>query len=400
MTSDERRPSGDPPGVAGRRGRPALPVLFSITATGIMTNTLITPSLPEIVLGVGASPAQAGLVIGAATLPGIVLAPVIGLLADRYGRREVLVPCLVLFALAGGLGATSPSLGWLLGWRFLQGAGAAGLVNLAVVLIGDHWQGPRRAAVIGRNSAVLTACITLLPMLGGALTDLGGWRAPFLVYPLGLLTAGLVSRRLPRSTPRVVDVREQLRDLRPALRQPGVARALAAGAIAFALSFGLLLTVMPLYLEQGFGASPTLRGLALGLPAVANTVVALSAGRLQRFSKRVLLTTAAGLYAVALLLVAVAPTVPLLVASLAFFGAGQGLMIPNLQDITVGSSETSRGAVVALFVSSARAGQTVGPVAGAAAFAAFGAPATFAVAGVACLAVLLPLTLGRRRPAA
>ncbi|CAN5158317.1 hypothetical protein BH23ACT9_BH23ACT9_33680 [soil metagenome] len=73
-----------------------------------MANTLITASLPEILAGVGASPGQAGLVIGAATLPGIVLAPVIGLLAHRYGRGEVLVPCLVIFALGGGVAATSP----------------------------------------------------------------------------------------------------------------------------------------------------------------------------------------------------------------------------------------------------------------------------------------------------
>lgn len=398
VQSDQRGPRGERPGTAAGDGvRPALPIVFAITATGIMTTTLITPSLPEILRGVGAAPGQAGLVIGAATLPGIVLAPVIGLLADRFGRREVLVPCLVLFGLAGGLAATSPSLGWLLAWRFLQGAGAAGLVNLAVVLIGDHWVGGRRAAMIGRNSAVLTTCITVLPLIGGVLTDLGGWRAPFLLYPLALGTAGLVARRLPPSTRRRVDIGEQLRDLRPALRQPGVVRALGAGAITFALVFGLLLTVMPLHLEQAFGVSPSIRGLVLGLPAVANTVAALSAGRLQRFSKRALLTTATVLFAISLAFVAVAPSLLLLVAAVAFFGAGQGLMVPNLQDIAVRSSDTSRGAVVALFVSSARTGQTAGTVAGAAVFAALGGPTTFALSAGACLVLLLPLTLGAPR---
>lgn len=375
-----------------------LVLAFAITATGIAVNTLITPSLPEIMAGVGAAPGEAGLVITATTMPGIVLAPVIGMLADRFGRRAVLVPCLVVFGLAGGLAATSPSLGWLLGWRFLQGAGSAGLINLAVVLIGDHYEGPRRAGMIGRNAAVLTICLAVFPFLGGTLTDVAGWRAPFLVYPLAVVTAVVVARGLPRGGGTHVDIGEQLRNLGPALRRPGVFSALAAAAVTFALIFGLLLTVLPVYLEQAFGVSPTARGLLLGLPALANTGLALSAERLQRFSKQALLSTAAGLFVVALLVMASAPALWVLVAGVVIFGAGEGLMIPNLQDIAASSSETQRGSLVALLVSASRGGQTIGPVTAGATFAAVGAPTTFAASAGVCLVVLLPLVLiGRRR---
>lgn len=56
--------------------------------------------------------------------------------------------------------------------------------------------------MIGRNSAVLTTCLILFPLLGGTLTDVASWRAPFAVYPLGLVTAVLVARFLPRSARR------------------------------------------------------------------------------------------------------------------------------------------------------------------------------------------------------
>ncbi|HVM00148.1 MAG TPA: MFS transporter [Egibacteraceae bacterium] len=394
------RPPGRPRGAQRLlpvEERPRARLIFAITATGITGNAVITPSLPEILAGVGAAPGQAGLVIGATTLPGIFLAPVIGLLADRYGRREVVVPCLVLFAVAGGMAATSPSLAWLLGWRLLQGAGAAGLVNLAVVLVGDLWEGPRRAAMIGRNSAVLTTCLALGPLLGGGLTDLAGWRAPFLVYPVGLVTAALVARHLPRSQPRDVDVGQQLRDLPPALREPGVARALAAGAVTFAVIFGLMLTVLPLHLERVFGLGPTARGLLLGAPAIANTAVALATGRLQRFAKRALLAAAAVVMAAGLALIGAAPTLPVLVAAVLCFGAGEGLMVPNLQDIAASSRQRSRGAIVALFVSASRVGQTAGPLAAGAGMAVVGTAATFGAAAVACLALLLPLALVGRR---
>lgn len=381
---------------------PARPVLlaFAVTATGIALNTLITPSLPEIMVGVGAEPGQAGLVITATTLPGVGLAPLVGILADRYGRRAVLLPCLALFGLAGGLAATSPSLGWLLGWRLLQGAGSAGLVNLAVVLIGDHVGGAHRAGVIGRNAAVLTVGLAVFPLLGGALTDLGGWRAPFLVYPLALVTAAAVARGLSRGGGAQVDVGEQLRQLGPALRLPGVARALGAGLVTFALIFGLLLTVLPVHLDQAFGVSPTARGVLFGLAALANTGLALSAGRLQRFSKRALLSAGAALFAVALLVMGGATHLVVLAAGMMVFGAGEGLMIPNLQDIAAGSSETHRGALVALLVSAARGGQTIGPLVATAAFAAVGAPTLFVASAGVCLVGLLPLVAVQRVSAA
>src|SRR3546814_15254577 len=63
----------------------------------------------------------------------------IGVLADRHGRRAVVVPCLIGFGVFGLLSALAPTFNALLLLRLLQGIGSAGLINLAVVLIGDHW---------------------------------------------------------------------------------------------------------------------------------------------------------------------------------------------------------------------------------------------------------------------
>ncbi|MGH2684483.1 MAG: MFS transporter, partial [Actinomycetota bacterium] len=88
-------------------GRPSVEVpppkwlIYAITATGILANPLIAPAIPDILADLDAPRGQAGFLIAAGTLPGIVVAPVIGVLADRYGRRAVLLPCLVLFGLFG-----------------------------------------------------------------------------------------------------------------------------------------------------------------------------------------------------------------------------------------------------------------------------------------------------------
>lgn len=384
---------------AGGAVRPPMWVIFAITVTGITTNTLITPSLPEIVTGVGAARAQAGLLLGASSLPGIVLAPVIGVLADRFGRREILIPCLVAFAVAGGLVLVATSLPQLLVLRFVQGCGSAGLINLAVVLIGDHWEGPDRARMIGRNAAVLTLCLSVFPALGGVLTDLGGWRAPFALYPLALVTAGLMAWRLPRSEPLEVGLREQLGRAAPVLRQPQVLAAIAAGVIVFALIFGLLLTVLPLYLEAAFGLSAGVRGLLLGLPALSNTAVQLSLGRLQRFTKRQQLSAGALVLAGGTAITAATPLLAPLVVGILCFGAGEGLLLGNLQDIAASAGDGhSRGTVVALFVSGARTGQTVGPVAAGAGLGLLGASVTLALGAAVALGLLLPLILVAYRP--
>lgn len=381
--------------------RPSLLLIFTITVSGITVNTLVTPGIPDILDGLGVSRSLAGVFVGAATLPGIVMAPVIGVLADRHGRRRVLVPCMVVFAVSGGLAGLSPSFPFLVAMRFLQGAGSAGLINLAIVIIGDHWSGTRRAATIGRNSAVLTVCLAVFPTIGGTLTDLGGWRAPFAVYPLALVSAAVLYRRLPASPRREASFGDLVREAIPYLRTRTMTGVLSASVVVFALLFGLVLTVLPLYVEQQFGLAATWRGVILGLPAVTSTFAAATLGRSTlRFGRRRLLAGAALVYGAALAVVAIAPHLGLVVVGVLLLGLGEGTTIPSFQDMAAGAApDESRGAVVASTVSAARVGQTVGPVAAGAAYGAAGAGPTFLGAAVIAVVVLWPLTrVATRRP--
>lgn len=393
MTADDRR-------AVQASKRPPMWLLFALTATGITSTTLVASSLPEILVGVGGTQAQAGLVIAAATMPGILLSPLMGILADRHGRREVLVPCLVLFGLSGGLAALSTSVGMLTVLRFFQGAGSSGLISLAIVMIGDNWEGASRTRIIGRNTAVLTVSLSVYPTIGGVLTDVAGWRAPFLVYFLALGTAWLVARRVPPTPPRERKLREQLGASLPTVRQPIVLACLGGTTTTFAMIFGLMLTVLPIYLEASFGLPASVRGIVLGLPAVTNTLVNLLLGRLQRFPKRRQLYAATALLLTGTVTLALAPMVAVVAAGVLCFGAGEGLMISNLQDSVAASGDArSRGAIVTLFTGAGRVGQTVGPLLAGAALPAFGAAAVLSGGGVLGAAVLLPLvTFGFRRP--
>lgn len=237
-------------------GAPPLLLIFSITVTGILNNTLLGPAIPDILATFDQPASRAGLLVASGALPGIVVAPLIGVLADRFGRRKVLTPCLVVFGIGGGMAALAPSFALLLTFRLVQGVGGAGLINLAVVIIGDFWTGNERARLVGRNAATLTISLAIFPALGGLLTEIGGWRLSFAPYPLALVTALLVWRLLPEidlhPQPHVT---AQLREAAKVLRRPLLALATVAAFGVFFLIFGLYLTVLPVLLEDRFGLS-------------------------------------------------------------------------------------------------------------------------------------------------
>lgn len=377
---------------------PPLPLIFSITVTGILANTLVGPAIPDILDAFGQPDSRAGLFVASGTLPGIAMAPIIGVLADRFGRRAVLVPCLVAFGVFGLLSAFAPSFEVLLALRLGQGLGSAGLINLAVVLIGDHWSGIDRARLVGQNAAVLTLSLAVFPPLGGLLTELGGWRWSFAPYGVGLVTAALILRRLDPARPAGgVTLRDQLGGASAAVRHRDVLGSISIGFVIFMLIFGLFLTALPLHLEREFGLSAGLRGLVIAAPALTSTVAALRLGRLRaRFGAVPLLTGASALFTVAFVVIGLAGTLPVLVAGAMLYGAGEGVFIPTLQDVVAGASPPGqRGAVVAVWVGAARAGQTVGPLATAGVYGAVGTGSTFVLGGVLAAGLVAVQAVGR-----
>jgi MFS family permease len=372
--------------------RPPLILIYSVTVTGILNNTIIGPAIPDILDHFDLPDSRAGILVAAGAIPGIVVAPMIGLLADRFGRRRVLVPCLVIYSITGGLAGLAPSFELLVFLRFVQGIGSAGLVNLAVVIIGDHWTGNERAKLIGRNAATLTVSLAVFPLLGGVLTQAGGWRMSFAPYPLALLTAVAIWRMLPdvelHPQPHL---RAQLGDAFRVLRQPLLAGATLAAFGVFFLIFGLYLAVLPVHLEDEFGIDALGRGLVLALPAASSTVMALSLGRLRaRYGGRALVLTGSVLFAAAFLVIGVAPTLPILLAGSFAYGFGEGLTIPTYQDYVVGAAPVaSRGAVLAVWVGAARAGQVCGPLAAGVGMSAAGTGETFVVGALIAAAMLV-----------
>lgn len=380
--------------MTSRDSLPRLWLIFAVTLTGVIANSVLTANLPDILSDLGQADSRAGILVAVGPMPGVLMAPIVGVLADRYGRRRILVPCLVLFGVGALLSAVAPSFQLLLLARFLQGVGGAGLINLAVVLIGDHWTGLERTKLIGRNSGVLTIGLLLLPSFGGLIGEVASWRYALALGVVSWPIAAVAWRTLPttRSGPERT-IGAQLRGTVAVLRQPTVLTILLSGVLLFTVIFGVFLTALPVHLEDQFGLGPGSRGLVLSVFAIGASVTAFNLGRIrQRVSARHLLVGSSILIAVAAAAIGTAPTVALVVLAAVLYGLGDGAAIPALQDlITSSAPDDQRASVMAAWVSGIRLGQTVGPIGAAALFAATSTQTTILVgAGLfAALAVLM-----------
>ncbi len=353
--------------------RPPVGLLYSITLVGILANTMITANIPDILDDLGRGAGSAGPLVSAGALPGVVLAPVIGILADRFGRRPILLPCLVAFG-AGALAATvAPTFWTLVAARLLQGVGGAGLINLAIVLIGDNWSGADRTRLIGRNSAVLTAALAVLPTAAGLIAEVGNWRWSIALGLVAFPVAAVAWRRLPDHRPSTGrTLSRQLQDAATLVRQPVMVFVFLAGFVLFLVIFGVFLTALPVHLEDRFGLGPGARGLVLSAFAIGATIVSFNLGPIRSVVPlRPLLVASSFFIALASLGLALAPSLILVVVAVLLYGFGDGSIIPALQDVATSiPPDEQRASVMAVWVSAVRGGQTAGPLGAAALFAA------------------------------
>lgn len=190
---------------------------------------------------------------------------------------------------------------------------------------------------------------------------------------------------------------EQLGGARQAMRHRDVLGSISIGFVLFMLIFGLFLTTLPVHLEEDFGLGAGWRGLVIASPAITSTIAALRLGRLRaRFGAPGLVVVSAALFTVAFLVMGVATTLPVLVAGAMLYGFGEGVCIPTLQDVVAGAAPAEqRGAVVAVWVGAARAGQTVGPLTAGVVYGATSTSATFLFGSGLAAAILVAQGVAR-----
>jgi predicted MFS family arabinose efflux permease len=372
-------------------------LLVTIQAAVFMVSAgaqLMTPLLPAIAADFQATIAAAGLLISAYALPYGLFQLVYGPLADRFSRQRVIGAALILFALGMMVSSIAPSLPALTGLRLVTGAVAAGVIPVALALIGDAVPYTERQATLGRVISVAALGGVLSAALGGIVASLLSWRALFFGYGLVALGVALALLRQPLAVRASPGGGAGLRAYRAIIEVAGV-RALALYSLVF--FEGIAATGMAGYLgaflRESAGFSYALIGGLLTINGLASMLVARQAGWLvRRLRERGMLLLGGGLLTAAYAIVTLRPTLVFFPLAAMLTGAGFVIAHSTLQARATELMPSMRGTAVALFAFALFVGGALGTFGGGQAIERLGYEA--AMRGTAGLLALFTLLSG------
>ncbi len=339
-------------------------VIFSITLISVMGVASLTPAFPTIAESLNLTKTQVGLLISVFTLPGVFMTPVMGVFADRFGRKKVLVPSLFLFAIAGFGGFIIHDFHTLLILRFFQGLGAASLGSLNTTLVGDLFKGPDRPAAMGLNASVLSLSTAFYPLIGGALAGIA-WYYPFLLpllaIPVGLFVIYMLDEPVFDKSG---DFKAYLKATRQSIARREVVAVFFLSILTFLILYGAFLTYMPFLLDAEFGLSAAKIGMLLSASSITSALIASQMGKLTvRFGGKALLTTAFATYLLVCLMIPNIHSLSLFFLPILLYGAAQALNMPSLQTMLANlAPDQQRGIFMSINGMVLRIGQTIGPL--------------------------------------
>ncbi|MGZ0714776.1 MFS transporter [Pseudomonas palleroniana] len=305
-------------------------VLILGSSLTIMGAVMIAPILPKLGAEFGPLESHAGLlvplVVSGPALAIALCAPLAGWLADRIGRKTLLIIATLLYALLGVAPVILGDLQSIVVVRLLFGATEAAVMTCCAALIADYWHGRERLRYINRQVVTIGVVGAVFFVLGGALGE-HSWRLPFLLYLLPLL---LVPAML-----KVLWEPERSRPSEPAQRPERVA--VLPLVLGYLMIFGgMVLTFIapvqvPMVLVELGVTSSTLMGLSAGLSLIASLGGSLAWPLLHRTLR------GAGTHMVLLLLLALglwlltqARSYNQVALAMVIHGLGAGLLVPNV----------------------------------------------------------------------
>ncbi|MFV1594552.1 MFS transporter [Phaeobacter sp. JH20_36] len=370
----------------------ALALLFAATLT-IMANATISPALPGLEAEFADTPNAALLtrfLVSAPSLSVLICAPLAGWMADRYGRRWMLLLGIALFAVSGAAGAVLPNLPAIMISRLLLGVAVAMIMTAQTALIGDYFTGDARRSMMGLQTSARNFGGLIFITSAGALAVISA-RLPFAIYAVAILLLPLVWRYLAEPDP-------AQRSETATGSTEGAARSawpvllvgLASLQMITSLVFFMMPTQLPFFLATQAGDHSAKTGLLLGVLTLSGGMTGFLYLRINRW------LGAAGAYALGYALMSSGFLMltggGTLWQSLAMVAIGSGLatVMPNFVALALALSPASRRGVVAgALMASVFLGQILSPAVSIPGIATLGFLEMFRAAAVLliCLAI-------------
>jgi MFS transporter, DHA1 family, multidrug resistance protein len=247
-------------------------VLGLLTAIGPFAIDMYLPALPAISAHLEASTAATQATLVAFFVAFGICQIAYGPISDMVGRKPPLYVGLSLFFVASIGCVFSPTIGWLIAFRFLQGVGASAIMVVPRAIIRDLHTGLDATRLMSLVMLVFSVSPILAPLIGSALIVPFGWRAVFVAISiaaaLGLLLVAFV---LPETRPPQQRIKSSLKSVQAGYSILILDRHFLAltfiGAFGMASFFAFLASSSFIYINH-FGMTPTQYSLAFAINAI------------------------------------------------------------------------------------------------------------------------------------
>ncbi len=161
----------------------------------VLDTSIANVALPYMAGSLGASNDESTWVLTSYLVSNAIVLPISGWFASVLGRKRFFMMCLVIFTLSSMLCGFAPSLGTIILFRVMQGAGGGGLQPMAQAILADVFPPEKRGMAFALYGITTIIAPTIGPTLGGWITDNYTWRWIFFInLPVGILTLLLVYR--------------------------------------------------------------------------------------------------------------------------------------------------------------------------------------------------------------
>ncbi|WP_115162740.1 MFS transporter [Kocuria rosea] len=339
-------------------GRLPAVLLLAGSCMPVLGAVLLAPILPSMTQAFAGTPGVEFLVPVVLTVPALMialLAPFAGVIADRVGRKVLLLVAMVAYSLFGTMPLWLDSLTAIVASRVGVGIAEAAIMTVCTTLITDYYTGARRDKYLGMQVLVATLAATAFFALGGAL-GAQGWRVPFWLY----LAAALIA------IPMAFVLWEPAKDTQKAASAPVPWQQIAtpsAVTLFGGIVFYALIVQLPYVLTNLGVTDVKVIGAGTAIASLATAAGALSFRFTAKHGPARLLPVAFGLAAVGLVVVWFASSVPVALSGAVITSAGTGLLLPTLLTWAVsGLSLEQRGRGTGIWTGSLYIGQFVSPI--------------------------------------
>ncbi len=340
--------------------------LLLVSSLTVMAGATIAPSLPQMARIFDQTSYAETLTKLVLTIPAIFIAvsgPFSGLIIDRFGRKQLLLASLVLYALAGSSGLYLDNIYLILIGRALLGVAVAGTMTVATTLIGDYYEGEERNQFLGQQAAYMALGGVVFVSLGGILADFY-WRYPFGIYlfSLGLLPLVYLFIEEP-DTSTFAHADRAHPDLKSVSPYRTVIFVYGVAFLSM-LAFYMIPVQIPFLLDRLSGVSNTWVGLAISTSTIAGAIASFNYEKIKaRYSYPMVFAIAFALHGLGYLIISLSAYYIIILLGLFVAGAGLGLALPHVNLWIMEISPTRvRGRLVGGITSAVFLGQFLSPL--------------------------------------